>query len=278
MKLIYFTKFLKGLSAEQVGTTAVSLGVAGLDLAIRTGQCVNGGNVGAALPPAMKIWRDLGLCVPLATLEGTPTVPATTETERIFAACAENGITNIKLGYWLWREGQWSGKNLPYWQGVEQIRADLAVFQRLGEKFGVRSLIHTHCDNYYGMNASSARHLVNGFNPRYVGIYLDPAHLSADGETLPMGIDICGEYLHMVAAKNVRYQVTSTTAPTIWKHDWCQLSEGLVHWPNAIAALKAAGYDGAISVHGEYSGPEVLPGILEKVKADVAFLKPHLNA
>ncbi len=278
MKLIYFTKFLKGLTAEQVGATAASLGFAGLDLAIRPGQCVEAGNVGAALPAAMKIWRDRGLSVPLATLEGTPTDPHKKETGSIYAACAEHGIPNIKLGYWLWREGKWSGKNLPYWQGVEQIRSDLESLQRLGEKYGVRSLVHTHCDNYYGMNASSARHLVNGFDPRYIGIYLDPAHLSADGETLPMGLDICGEYLHMVAAKNVRYQLSNSDAPATWKHDWCQLSEGLVHWPNAIASLKAVGYDGAISVHGEYSGPEVLPEILEKVKTDVAFLKPLIPA
>ena len=277
MKLIYFTKFLKGLSAEQIGETAASLGFTGLDLAIRPGQAVNSANVSSALPAAMKIWRDRGITVPLATMEGTPTDPHKKETETIYAACAEHGIPNIKLGYWLWHEGPWSGAKLPYWKGVEQIRADLAEFQRLGEKFGVRSLVHTHCDNYYGVNASSARHLVNGFDPRHVGIYLDPAHLSADGETLAMGIDISGEYLHMVAAKNVRYQLTSTSGPANWKHDWCQLSEGLVNWPNALTTLKNAGYDGAISVHGEYSGPEVLAEILVKVKTDVDFLKQHLG-
>lgn len=281
MKLIYFTKFLKGLTAEQIGETALSLGFSGLDLAIRAGQCVNPANVGAVLPSAMKAWRDRGLTVPLATLEGFPTDPRKPETEALFAACAEHGIPNVKLGYWIWHETKWVGSSLSYWKAVDLIRTDLDALQRLGAKYGIRSLVHTHCDNYYGVNASAARHLVNGFDSRYVGIYLDPAHLSVDGEILPMAVDICGEYLHMVAAKNVRYQLSNpadANGPAVWKHDWCQLSEGLAHWPNALKTLAAAGYNGAISVHGEYSGPEVLPEILEKVKRDVQFLKQHLPA
>ena len=57
MQLIYFTKFLKGLSPDQIAETAMTLGVDGLDLAIRAGQCVNPGNIREALPKAMAVWR-----------------------------------------------------------------------------------------------------------------------------------------------------------------------------------------------------------------------------
>jgi sugar phosphate isomerase/epimerase len=275
MKLIYFTKMLKGLDAGGIAVTAQTLGVDGLDLAIRAGQCVNPDNVASALPNAMAIWRKEGLIVPLATLEGSAIDPNDQRLEPLYAACAENGIRELKLGYWLWKEGQWSGAQLSYWKAVDQIRSALAKFERLGEKFGVRSLVHTHCDNYYALNASSARHLVSGFNPKHIGIYLDPAHLSLNGEPLAMAIDIAGEHLHMVAAKSVRW-VSQGGEPAAWKHDWCQLSEGIVHWPSALKTFRSAGYDGHISVHGEYSGPEVLPEILERVKNDVVFLRAAL--
>lgn len=281
MQLIYFTKFLKGYTFEKVGETAKSMGFDGLDLAIRPGQCVNPENVSDALPKALKVWRGQGLTVPLATLAGDAINPRDKGVEAILAACAEGNVRLIKLGYWLWKQTQWPGAQLSYWKGVDLIRESLAEFQRLGEKFGVRCLVHTHSDNYYGLNASSARHLVNGFDPRYIGIYLDPAHLAIDGEVLPMGIDICGEYLHMVAAKNMRYvpadgkEVNAANVAT-WKHDGCQLYEGLVNWPEAIKALKAAGYNGPVSVHGEYSGPEEIDYILEKVRKDIDFIRKHV--
>ena len=281
MQLIYFTKFLKGLSPEQIAETATTLGVDGLDLAIRAGQCVNPSNIREALPKAMAVWRKSNVVVPLATLEGGAIDPSRSEIETIFAACAEQGIANIKLGYWLWKETDWPGARMKYWKAVDLIRVALGRFEILSEKYGIRSLVHTHCDNYYAVNASAARHLVSGFDSRHVGLYLDPAHLSLNGEILPMAIDICGEYLHMIAAKSVRWKLSSETAPgkpAEWKHDWCGLSEGLINWPAALRSLHAAGYAGPISVHGEYSGPEITADILKRVSADVAFLRAHAVA
>lgn len=81
MPLIYFTKFLKGFSAEKVAEVAKNLGFDGLDLAIRAGQCVNPSNVQEALPKAMAVWRAAGLSVPLATLETSWVNPQTPELE-----------------------------------------------------------------------------------------------------------------------------------------------------------------------------------------------------
>src|SRR5438105_11807581 len=96
MQLIYFTKFLKGYSPEKVGETAKALGFDGLDLAIRTGQCVNPENVAEALPQAIKIWRGQGLTVPLATLNGNAIDPRDKQLETIFAACAESNVRLLK--------------------------------------------------------------------------------------------------------------------------------------------------------------------------------------
>ena len=70
MKLILFTKIFQNCGFEEVGATAHALGFDGLDLAIRAGQCVEPSNVEAVLPQAMELWKNLGLSVPLVTLEG----------------------------------------------------------------------------------------------------------------------------------------------------------------------------------------------------------------
>lgn len=271
--VIYFTKFMKGLSVEQMAQKAKAIGFDGLDLAIRKGQTINPDNVAAELPRAMKVFASHGLTVPLATLEGNAVDPTKPEVETLFAACGAAGIRLIKLGYWVWQ------KNEDYWARVEQIQAALAKFEQLGKKHNVCALVHTHCDEYYASNASGAMTLVRNFDPKYVGVFLDPAHLSADGELLPMGIAIVKSHLRAVAVKSVRYAPAGSDAGAAkWKHDWCQLDEGLVHWPTAVKLFKDIGYSGPFSIHGEYSSSEELDKVLEMVKRDHAFFRKALNS
>jgi len=270
--VIYFTKFMKGLSAEQIAQKAKAIGFDGLDLAIRKGQAVNSDNVTTELPKAMKIFAGHGLSVPLATLEGNAVDPAKPEIEPIFAACGSAGVRLIKLGYWVWQ------KSDDYWARVEQIQAALAKFEQLGRKHNVCALVHTHCDEYFGSNASGAMALVRNFDPRYVGVYLDPAHLSVDGELLPMGIAIAKSHLRMVAVKSARYVSAGTESTAAkWRHDWCQLDQGLVHWPTAVKLFKEINYAGPFSIHGEYSVSEELDKVLELVKHDHAFFRKALK-
>lgn len=272
MKLIYFTKFLKGLTAQQVGQTAKRLGFDGLDLAIRKGQCVNPDNVATALPDAMKIWRDMGLSIPLVSMETRQTDPRDAGVRRLFEACGKAKIPNIKVGYWRWKSGQ------PYWPGVESTRADLEVLAKLGRDFGVRTVLHTHSGSYYGCNASSAMQLARGFDPKVVGVYLDAAHLTISGEPLELALAIVRDYLAIVAVKNCRYERTNPgRSPALWKRQFCLLEEGLVDWPKAVALLRKTGYDAPLSIHGEYTGPDEREAILSRVEKDVKFLRQYVK-
>lgn len=263
MQIIFFTKFLRGQAIEAIGEVAGGLGFDGLDLAIRAGHAVNPENVATALPEALRTWAACGLSVPLATLEAGTTNPASPDTERIFAACGAAGIPYIKLGYWLWNAAT------PYWGQVDAIRRDLEAFQRLGQRYGVCSLVHTHSDACYASNASGALHLVKGFDAQHIAVYLDPAHLALDGEYLPMGLDIARDYLRMVGVKNARYLAKDAG----WTTDFCLLSEGLVNWTAAIAQLRNVGYDGPLNLHGEYSIGEEWTQVLTRVKMDLPYLR-----
>jgi sugar phosphate isomerase/epimerase len=262
-EIVWFTKFLKGLDAEGIAASAAAVGVDGLDLAVRAGHLVEPANVREALPRALAVWRRRGLSVPLVTLEGGATDPDAEAVRAVFAACGDAGIPCIKLGYWIWKPAA------RYWIGVDAVRRALEGFERLGREHGVCALVHTHSDEYYGSNAAGAMHLVRGFDPRHVGVCLDPAHLALDGEHLPMAIDMVREHLRFVAVKNARHlPAAETPVGPRWTVDWCGLAEGLVHWPSALAALRAAGYSGAFSLHGEYSASEERDAVREFVGRD----------
>lgn len=248
MQLILFTKFFARLSAAELGRAARELGFDGLDLAVRAGHPVNPDNAASALPEAMRLWRQEGVAVPLLSLEtrwGDPDLPAL---RQVYETAGELEIPFIKIGYWGWQPGH------PYWQQVDRHRRALEAFERLGERHGICSLVHTHSGMHYGCNVSAAMHLMRGFDPRHVAIYIDPAHLALVGEPLPMAIDIAGEYLRMVGVKNAAHERVSVDGKRTWKHVLPPLEEGLVDWPEAVRLLRQVGYDGPLAYHGEVTG------------------------
>lgn len=272
MELIYFTKFLKGLTVKQIGETAKRMGFDGLDLAVRSGQAVNPDNVATALPEAMKVWTDMGVSVPLVSMETRTTDPRNASTQRLYEACAKAKIKFIKIGYWRWRTGQ------DYWPGVEKVRDDVKDFEKISRELGITTVIHTHSGDYYGCNASSAMTLVKDRDPKYVGLYLDPAHLFVAGEPLELALAIAKDYLSLIACKNCTYVQKESKGPAAeWERNWCLVFDGLVNWPEAVGLLKKIGYDGPISIHGEYTGPQEREFILPRVEKDAAFIRKYVK-
>lgn len=266
MKAIVFTKMLKPWNAEQLIAFAKETGLAGFDLCVRDGYPVTPSEIATQIPTFVKQVRAAGLAVPMATVGGLAMPPEDPETEAAWAACAEAGIKGIKLGYWLWKP------ETHYWDQVKVIRKDLAAYAKLAAKHGITALFHTHSDPYYGLNASALMHLLQDLNPKHVGAYIDPAHLAIDGEPLEMALDILRGRVGMVAVKNSHYQRQTQNGHVKWKRGVCPLPEGLVDWAVAAAQLKESGYDGYVSVHGEYDDRHELESVLEVLKPDIAYL------
>ncbi len=243
---IFFTKQLREMDVEETGREVEAMGFEGLDVAVRPGYCVNPDNVAKALPQAVADWADMGLAVPMVTTPGDFTDPEAPVAETLLAACAEAGVHEIKLGYWKYAER-------GYWQQVDAIRTALDGFAALAEKHGVRCALHTHSGTFYGLNAAAVMHLVAGRDPRFIGVYLDPGHLSVNGEPVAMDIDMVADYLCLVAVKNFVYVSKEQEGEVTWTRALVSLRKGLVDWPAAIEALKAAGYDGPLSLHSEYA-------------------------
>ncbi len=264
--IIFFTKPLRDLSAEQIASAVKNLRCDGLDLAVRRGHCVSPENVRDALPRAMKIWKEAGLSVPMVSTETSLADPSDRSAEPIWAACAGVGIENVKVGYWAWKEG------MSYWKMVDEARRDLEGFGKLSEKYGVRTLVHNHSGLYLACNASTLMTLLRDFDPARIGAYVDPAHLSINGEPLPLAFEIIGKHLAMVAVKNVAYAAATDASGTRWKSNWCLLREGLVDWTGAISLLKKRGYSSPLSLHAEYSDAGDREALLKKAAEDVKYL------
>lgn len=246
MQFVLNSKFFQELSVQELGEKMIELGYDGIDICVRPGHPVNLENVEQVLPKAYRIWQDQGLICPLATAPVNFNDPAAPEVERLYAACSASGIPCIKLGYWMFNEGD------DYWQVLDRARESLEAFARLSDRYRVKSCCHTHSGPCIGSNCAGLMHLVKGFEPERVGAYPDFGHLTFDGEDLAMGLAMIREYLTIVGVKDGFHmpQPQGSEPPHIPM--FTNLGAGSVDWHRALTLLSGMGFEGALVVHTEY--------------------------
>lgn len=264
MKYIMFTKHLEGLDVAGIINALKSVGVEGADLCVRPGYPVNPENADKQLPAAAKQFTDEGLSIPLVTTPTSFLDPKDTDVQRVYAACGEAGVANLKVGYW-----HWSKEDGGYWAQVGRIRKALDGFQALSAKHGVRTCLHNHSGTSMGLNSSAVMNLVKGFDPQHVGVFADPGHLSIVGEPIDMALDIVKDYLAVIAFKDMMRPPGSGTRVV-------RMGHGFVDWETALKTLIERNFDCPVSFHSEYSG-EPVDTVIDLARIDVRFINNLLE-
>ena len=158
-------------------------------------------------------------------------------------ATAAIGAKNVRIS-----AGQYGRQPGKFWDLFKQARANYAKLTELAARHNVRVVIETHMGQL-GPSVMNARAILEGLDPRHVGIMWDPANQVTEGrETYKMALEIAGEYLAEVHAKNTRAVCTpdQVNGQRIWRDEAAPLRDGIVNWPEVIKALKSIGYDGWI--------------------------------
>ena len=249
MDLLLNSKFFESLSPRELGEKIAELGYDGVDLCVRPGHPVNLENVEQALPAANRIWQDQGVTCPLASAPVTLVDPDADASKRLYAGCAEAGITQIKIGYFRYVDGA------DYWQLLAASRRALEGYARLSARHGVRTCYHTHSGQCIGSNCAGIMHLVQDLDPKLVGVYPDFGHMNLDGEDMAMGLSMIRDYLAMVGIKD-SYHAPDPDAEPPYKPMFTSMGAGSVDWRRALGLLAELGYTGPLSVHTEYQFDE----------------------
>jgi sugar phosphate isomerase/epimerase len=128
----------------------------------------------------------------------------------------------------------------------EQSIVFLAGVQTLSQRLGIKALIEMH-HGTIAASASSARRLVEGFDPACIGVIHDCGNMVFEGhEEYRRGLELLGPYLAHVHVKNAAYDRPS--AGGVWQPRWAPLRDGVVDFAALFAALHSVGYDGWIVV------------------------------
>lgn len=264
MRFVYFTKLLKDLDIPDLVRFCEEVGVDGVDLAVRPGYPVNPENVTKALPPAVAAFKAKGKIVGLVTAPTDMNDPASPEARALFEACSIAGVPAIKIGYF------------PYKGHFDielcEARARMASFARLAEQTRVKACYHTHSGANLGNNAAGLRLLLGDANPHHIGVFLDTGHLHLSGGPFRMEVEMVRPWFSLLAIKDIAWERKDDK----WTFRVVPAGQGIVRWDEVKAAVKASGFRGTVSLHGEYETADLAERI-RLAKAELDFVRKHLT-
>ena len=133
---------------------------------------------------------------------------------------------------------------------VKKTRKNIGTIEQLAKEHGVKVVFEIHHDNIFS-SASAAIRLLEGFDPQYIGIIVDPGNMVYEGyENYRKVFQILGSYVDHIHIKNAKMAPgeRDELGAVKWERVWAPLKEGTADLRQFIHELKQTGYDGTISV------------------------------
>jgi sugar phosphate isomerase/epimerase len=159
--------------------------------------------------------------------------------EQHFIASQALGVKNLR--FW----GNHFKKEVNYMRQIAKSKEEFFKLETLARKYGVRAVIEIHMHRV-APSMSKAMMILEGLDPRYVGIIWDPGNQVVEGfEPYEMALDIAGDYLAEIHIKNMEWLIKSNGFEfTEWECKPTTLRKGIVNWPLLMKILKDREYKG----------------------------------
>ncbi|GAA4264527.1 sugar phosphate isomerase/epimerase family protein [Frondihabitans peucedani] len=222
-----------------------------------------------AVPEIRRITQEAGLG--FSGLGGYAGAWLHDDVDRVLAATAALGAGQVRVTM------PRTDTGVPYPEVFARTRTDLEwVVSRAGEH-GVKALVELHHETITP-SASAARRLLEGLDPRHVGVIHDLGNLVIEGrENHRASFELLGEYLAHVHVKNARWVADgerSADGSLTWRHEWAPLRDGQADVGRYLTDLRDHGYDGWVTIE-DFSTD--LP-LEERLRDDLAYLRALVGA
>jgi sugar phosphate isomerase/epimerase len=201
-----------------------------------------------------------------AALAGYHRVEDMDATEKMIAAAKIMGAKILRVGV-----SRYDGTR-HFDELFKESRKGYEKASKLAAKAGVKICVETHM-GLICASASGARRILDGLDPKTVGVIYDPGNMVTEGyEETKMGLEILGPYLAHVHGKNGSWVKKTDVQPG--EHPWTSgiaspVDEGIVDWRKVLRNLKEVGYNGYISFE-DFSN---VRSTEEKVKFNIGYIK-----
>jgi len=182
-------------------------------------------------------------------------------------------VTTLPLGTSRMGGGEPSGRSYP--DLFAETKQHFGWVAERAAHHGVKALVELHHQTVIS-SASAALRLLEGLDPRHVGVIHDLGNLLIEGQEENLaGLQMLGDYLAHVHVKNARWVSTGTEgdgalAGTVtWANEWATLRAGQASVEDYFRALASVGYDDWVAVE-DFSTE--LP-LAERTADNLAYLK-----
>ncbi|NNJ26398.1 sugar phosphate isomerase/epimerase family protein [Alienimonas chondri] len=271
-----FTKSFQEWPIDRVALEFAGVGVHGLDLTVRPGGHIEPEQAAAKLPAAVEDAAHEGQRVLMLTTGITDAGPAS---DRLMAVAAENGVTELKLGYF-------RQNGVPLAKRMDEVRRTLAEISVLAEKRGVTACMHVHSGEYLPSHGTMLHTLLKDLPPAHLGAYVDTLHMHLEGGDAGwrQGLELLAPWIKLCAVKNYRKESNGRDdfGMAQFKEVTTPVAEGFSPIPDFVKELKRRGFNGVFSLHSEYRGshswkPLDTAETLEQTREDWAFFENVLD-
>jgi sugar phosphate isomerase/epimerase len=276
-KIAAFTKSFQDWPVPLVCHRFREIGLDGLDLTVRPKGMIEPKDVAEQLPAAVRAAHEAGTEILLLT---TNITQPDTESEKLLATAAKQGIHRIKLGYY---------RYIPFGTLVKQmdeVRRQLAAVIKLCKPYGVLPCVHIHSGADIPSHGTMLYELLRDFPPSDIGAYVDTLHMALEGggEGWRQGLDLLAPWISMVAVKNFDWQAgpRDKFGQQRWHHRVVPVADGISPIPEFIETLRKAKFSGVFSLHSEYKEkssfkPLDTEACLKQTAEDLKFLRKVLG-
>lgn len=268
--LCLFSKHLPGMDWTRLAKTVKQFGFDGIDLTVRAAGHVLPENAETDLPKAFKAIQDQGLRLSMITTNLTSTADPTAKP--ILSTAGRLGIPFVKPGYYRYAFVDVRAE-------LQKAMIDFRGLCELGKQSGVQIGYHNH-EGYLGAQTWDIAATIDQLDAKWVGYYFDIRHAVAEGGAAgwKIALNLAAPRIKMIAIKDSFWDRTSKG----WRQINCPLGEGAVDWTAYFKTLRAANFNGPISLHIEYDIKGATPAAVEEntivaIEKDFAFLKARLK-
>jgi sugar phosphate isomerase/epimerase len=266
LKIAIFSKHLEFLEGKDLASGAKEIGFDGIDLAVRKNGHIEPERVRQELPALVDIIRRHGLEVPMLTTD-------IVDAETPYAADVIETMTSLGIHNYRWGGLVWADDH-PIAKQIEGFKPRVARLAALNAKYQASAMYHTHSGaGLVGASIWDLSRILNGFDPKLVGVNYDVAHATVEGGLGGWleSFRITGEYLRGIAVKDFEWEKDATGK---WQVAWKPLGQGMVRFPQFFDMVRNASFAGPLQLHFEYS----LGGAEQGKKKDVTMSRDEIFA
>ena len=196
--------------------------------------------------------------------------------ERIVGAAADAGFSSFRGAYFRYDPSRKMQQNL------DEIKRGFESLEKLARKFSVKACYQNHSTynpkiELFGSVVWDLAKILEGFDPRYVGVQYDVMHAQAEtGPSWMHSVGIVAPWIDILCLKDFWFEPNPAN-PKIWRRHLCPAGEGIVPWAQYRGILEQYALRPRYTVHFDYDFPVDEAGAVRCASADLAFSRRMLG-